>query len=134
MISRRQRIFRVLGLLVVAALAGCVAYPIQHEYFPVPPWVIAQVPARMQRLQLGMTRQQALQTLGLLGDCGPQNGSGPRADFREGYRLGPGCGLRLVFDRSTQPNRLKRADLHGSGWTQWPANLSSPDAYTFPPQ
>src|SRR5688572_8074672 len=105
MISRRQRIFRVLGLLVASALAWCVAYPIQYEYFPVPPWVVAQVPARMKLLQPGMTRQQALQALGLPGDYSPRMRSGPRSGIWEGYKLWPGCGLRLTIDPTTKPER-----------------------------
>jgi hypothetical protein len=106
----------VLFSLMAAVVVACVFFPVYADFVTVPPWVVAQVPARMKLLQPGMTHQQVWQQLGLDGYRPSGQGNGPSADFRQGYKLWPGCGLYLVFDRTAKPERLKRAKLVGSGW------------------
>ncbi|HTE17019.1 MAG TPA: hypothetical protein VK689_01410 [Armatimonadota bacterium] len=123
MISRRQKILDVLGLLAGAAVAACLTFPLWVDYVEDPPWVVVRIPERMKRLQPGMSRRQVRQQLGLTGSRPYGEGSGPTSDYREGSNLWPGCGLLLVFDRTGKPERLKRAELVGEGWKQWPFNL-----------
>ena len=97
MISRRQMLPRVLGLLVAATAAACLSFPLWVDYVTVPPWVLVRIPERMKRHQPGMSHPQVWQQLGLTGYRPYGMDSGPCNGYREGSRLWPGCGLLLVF-------------------------------------
>ena len=110
--------FGLLGLLAVVSTPGFGTSP------GVPLWVSDRIPARMSRLQPGMTPPQVMAALGLTGCFLGGVGGGSANAYHVAYCLRPGVSLRFTYDGTRLPARLREAEVDGTDWSdEWALGL-----------